>query len=251
MANRLSVALFILTILAAGCGSPSTSQTIAAPPAPLLASPSSLQFLGTAPVPLPQLVTITKASALVGPLVATVADPKVAGASTPVQTGPTTASFSIYSISAGSTLVSVTDAAGSVATIPISGWLCGRPPNLVSAQLVYPKPGSTQVPTTIGKLYFGIVSVSTPQPSQRTLPLLHLFFGTPGAYQTLEGSFLQMDTPPSPSPTVAPVLPTPYPFSTVSYMSAGVPVLVPNTTYTAQLYDDTCQGPSVAGSFST
>src|SRR5579872_1010204 len=152
MAYRLSAALFILTILAAGCGSPSTPQTVLAPAAPLIVSPSNVQFLGTANVPPPQIVTITKASALVGPLIATVADPKVAGASTPVQTGPTTATFSIYSISAGSTVVNVADAAGSVATIPVSGWLCGRPPNLISAQLIYPKPGSTQVPTSIGKL---------------------------------------------------------------------------------------------------
>ncbi|HEY0395965.1 MAG TPA: hypothetical protein VGD01_15805 [Candidatus Elarobacter sp.] len=221
---------------------PATPSPTATPVPVLSASPNSVFFGGTDALPSPQQVTVTSTSPLSGALTVAVSDPTAFGASAPVVSG-TTATFAVYPISHGTTAAATLTVSGSgatPATVSASTWVCGRPDNLTpSTQLIFPSPGSTgNAAATTTTLYFMVtshVAVSTVK--------LHLIVGTNG---TLEGGTLVVAPPPPGAAS-----PTPPSSGVVTYMRATVPSLQPSTTYATQLYDDTCQLPILAGSFST
>ena len=154
------------------------------------------------------------------------------------------APFIVYPIAHGSTTATFT-AGGAAATISASTGNCGRPDQLSAAsQLVYPRPGATDVSPSIDKLYFAVRlagNFSVPPVFPRTN--LHLIAG---AHETAEGSALQPDTPP---PGSAPADPTQQ--GALQYMSATVPPLRSATSYRTQIYDDACQPALLTGSFTT
>lgn len=108
--------------------------------------------------------------------------------------------------------------------------------------MIAPAPGATHVASTVGTLYFTVFSHS---PQFVATARIHLVIG---GTQTLEGtSALVLATPPGGAPTPAPLPPGLY-----EYVEAGtIPTLPVGTIMQALLYDDTCQAPTAAGSFST
>lgn len=209
----------------------------------LVAHPSSVTFPISPTIPSPQAVHLSSASRLDPPLRVSVMDSTELRVSAPRLTSARSATLSIYPISSGvngSTTVTVTDAANVSATIKACQEVCGRPDNLFGppgSQLIYPRAGSMHVPTTIGTLYFSVVSNVAPS------GYLHLIAAQNDA---VEGGPLQPATPP---PGATGVTSSPGPVLT--YMSATVPMLHAGKTYRTQIYDDACQPPVLTGRFST
>jgi len=205
-------------------------------------NPSSVSFSVVQPLPQPARVAL-QGSGAAGTAVdftVSVDDPTQVGAEaisaasgvalllTPISSGRT-----------GASAVHVSDLAGAAATVSVNEGLCGRPDNLSAAsRLVYPRSGSQGVSAHIGKLYFAVFSQA-----QTTTTHLHLIVGSHG---TLEGSRLVRATPPRGAAVVAP-----RPGFLLTTMAATVPDLAASTRYHAQLYDDACQPPLIAGAFST
>lgn len=232
-----TIALIALGALLAAC-SGQMANSNASISGPLVANPSSVQFSIAQFLPPAQPVQLTKANGTSGPFSLSVANPTVVGASSPVSSGGS-ASFSVFPIAAGSTSITVADASGASVTVTAATSACGRPDNLGPSQMVFPKPGATGVATSIGKIYFGVLSVLAPKQTN-----LHLIAGQNG---TLEGGTLHPDTPP---PGSGSVTPTPQ-YPTVTYMSATVPALQAETNYRTQIYDDACQPANLTGAFTT
>ncbi len=241
---RLSVAVASLFVAAcsSGSGTPSPSPT-AAPP--LVANPTSVSFSIADDIGSPQAVDITSAAGFGSGLTVSVGDPTQLGAAVALPNQPTMATLSIYPISSGlsggSSGVSLGDSLGGTAMISVTQEACGRPASLVDAQQAYPANASTGVSTNVGKLYFVAYFYHGAPTSGR----LHL---TVGSHGTLEGGPLVAATLPPGT-----LLPTPIPLPDTSdtIVSATVPTLLPGQQYRTQLYNDTCQSPIIAGSFST
>lgn len=215
------------------------------PSVTLSASPASFTFSGLDPMPPPQGGWVAASPTPVSlALSIDVADPTVIGVSIGESFAAWPARFIVYPVAHGSTTATFS-AGGASTTITAATGLCGRPDALSPAsQLVYPRPGATNVPASIGKLYFAVWLVGT-YFAPATFPTIgsHLIVG---AHETQEGSTLQADTPP---PGSAPVDTTRQ--GTLQYMSATIPPLRAATAYRTQIYDDTCQPALLTGSFTT
>ena len=219
--------------------------TPTATPVPTLTvSPQSVPFtdLGQ-PTPSPQTVVLSGTAVTMGlPIAVSIADPTVVSVVPVVfaQAGPPTYAF--YEIARGSTTVTFT-AGTANATVTETSALCGRPDWLrPESQLIYPPPGSTGVPTTLGKLYFSIAVQSFTNGFPTTV-YLNLIVGQHATQ--FVGTTLQPDTPPPGSAS-----PAPLPNFRYQTMSVQVP-LAPATSYRTQLYDDACQPAILTGAFTT
>jgi hypothetical protein len=156
--------------------------------------------------------------------------------------------MTFYPISGGrggdgdSTKVTIAGKAGSSVTVAVTQEPCGRPDNIIHADLIYPPIGTKRVSRTVAALYFAVYAETAP--STQFPANLHLILGK---HETLEGTTLTKAAPPPGS-----VIPTPVPGTFVTtYMKGSIPPLPAKTTIQTQVYDDTCQPPILAGAFST
>jgi hypothetical protein len=223
----------------------STPAPTAPPSITLSASPASFTFGGLDPMPPPQSGSVAASPMPVSlALSIDVADPTVIGVSIGESFAAWPARFVVYPVAHGSTTATFS-AGGASTTIAAATGLCGRPDALSPAsQLVYPRPGATDVSPSTGKLYFAVWlrATSFVPPTFPTIGS-HLIVG---AHETQEGSTLQPDTPPPGSASVDTTRQ-----GTLQYMSATVPPLRAATAYRTQIYDDACQPALLTGSFTT
>ena len=105
----------------------------------------------------------------------------------------------------------------------------------------FPASGATGTSSSVATVYFVAYFLTGAGVSGS----LHVAVG---AHGTLEGGPLVAASPPP--GTVVPTA-IPLPDATDIVVSATVPMLAAGQTYQAQLYNDTCQAPVVAGTFST
>ena len=235
--------LVVLVVAAlAGCGgggSSGGSPAAPAQPVTLSATPAAFTFPLNDNTPEP--VSVTRSAGTFASLGLSVGDPTVVGVTATVLTG-STATFSVIPIAHGATTITTTDGTGVSTTVSITTASCGRPPSILAAQQVVPASGATGVSPSIGQVYFVAYVVTGVAASGN----LHM---SVGAHGTLEGGQLVAATLPAgtvlPTP---PPLPGPY---TSTIVSATVPALAAGQQYRTQLYNDTCQGADVAGTFST
>ena len=110
-----------------------------------------------------------------------------------------------------------------------------------AAQQIFPASGAVGTSRSVAAVYFVAYFLTGAGVSGS----LHVAVG---AHGTLEGGPLVAASPPPGT-----VLPTPIPLpdATDIVVSATVPMLAAGQTYQTQLYNDTCQAPVVAGTFST
>ena len=206
----------------------------------LTASPQALISGGTGSAATAFPVLISGASDLDRPLNVSLTNPALMSASV-TAASPGSATVSVLRVGSGAASVVVTDRGGASVTIPVAWTPCGRPDALTSAQLIYPQPGATGVPVNTTKLYFIAGYVFNTQ----TATFIH---AAVGAHSAAEGGQLQSATPP---PGAATPTPPPIPNTTFSTWSGAPPPLQAGMTYTVYLYDDACEVPYQAGSFST
>lgn len=219
-----------------GCSGSSMSSAGAA--VTLSASPSAYTFpLGDSS---PQPITVARSNGTFTSVTLSVSDPTIVGVTTPLLAGGS-ATFSIVPIARGSASISIADSSGAQAQVNAMTPLCGRPPNLIAAQQLFPSDGAGGVSTSVGKVYFSVYFLNGTSPSGN----LHLILQP---HATLEGGPLTAATPPP--GTVFPT-PIPLPNATAIEMSASVPPLQAGAQYETELYNDTCQQAVLAGAFST
>jgi hypothetical protein len=152
------------------------------------------------------------------------------------------ATFSVIPIAHGATTITATDSTGASALVSVTSALCGRPPSMLAAQQVVPASGATGVSPSIGRVYFVAYFVTGVGVSGN----LHM---SVGAHGTLEGGpLVAAALPPGTVLPTPPLLPGPITSMTVS---ATVPTLAAGQQYQTQLYNDTCEGAVLAGTFST
>ncbi len=235
-------AVSALAVAACSSGPLAVAHPLPSPSVTIAASPSSFVFSLNQTAP--QVVTVTRSSGSFAGLTALASDPTMIGVNVTALSG-NVATVSVLPIgSNGGTPVSVqlTDSTGVATTLTVTPAVCGRPPDMDPATiLLSPAPGATHVAANVGTLYFAVFSQS---PHFIATANIHLVLG---GTQTMEGTTpLVQATPPGGAPTPVP-LPGLY-----EYLEAGtIPTLPTNTTVKALLYDDTCQAPTTAGSFST
>ncbi len=240
----VGTATFILFCTFTGCSSNSDIVVSAAKPQASSGatsssfSPSSVQFSIEESFPT-QDVTLTKASAIRGPLLFTYSDPTVAGVVSDPISG-SSANITFGGVAAGTTTATATDAFGLHASINLQAGPCGRPDEMTQNPiLLSPANGASGIPTSVGMLYFAIYSVVPVSDVQ-----LHMIVGQ---NQAFEAGTLQNTTLPAGTPTAAPA-PGSY---TLSYQAIAIPMLASDTIYRAQLHDNACSPALIAGTFST
>ncbi len=228
----------LVAIALAGCGGGGSSAA-PAQPVTLSATPATFTFPLNDNTPEP--VSVARSTGTFASLGVSVSDPTIVGVTAPALAGAN-ATFSVIPIAHGATTITATDSTGASTTISITTASCGRPASLLAAQQVLPASGATSVSPSIGRLFFVVYFVSGAAVNGN----LHL---SVGAHGTLEGgplvaAFLPPGTVmPSPPPLPGPV--------TSASVSATVPALAAGQQYQTQLYNDTCQGAVLAGTFST
>lgn len=214
---------------------------------PLVAKPAQVQFALGGLIAPPQVVHLKSSAPLTPGFIVSVADPTQAGVSDPTLSGPRSAAATFYPISigehGGQTTVMITNINTPLVgvSVPVTQQACGRPDNLVHADLIYP-PIGTKTTTRVGALYFAVYS--SVAPTSRYPMNLHLIVDKTG---TAEGSALSKAAPP---PGAVVPTPPPGPFVTTD-MRGTVPKLPRGVTIRTQVYDDTCQQPVLAGAFKT
>jgi len=194
----------------------------------------------------PEPVTVTRSRGSFSSLSLSVGDPTQIGVTTPTLNGAK-ATFSVipiahnYAASNPATTVMLTDSSGAEGSVGITTASCGRPASLLAAQQIFPASGATGTSSSVATVYFVAYFLTGAGVSGS----LHVAVG---AHGTLEGGPLVAASPPPGT-----VLPTPIPLpdATDIVVSATVPMLAAGQTYQTQLYNDTCQAPVVAGTFST
>jgi len=214
---------------------------------PFVAKPAEVDFILGSLIEPPQIVRLKAAQPLSPAMLVAVADPTQVGVSRPVLTGHYTAKATFFPISSGKhggeTTVAITDINTPLVgvRIPVSQQPCGRPDNLVRADLIFPPIGA-KVSLNVRQLYFAIYSSVAPA---KAYPVnLHLIVDRWG---TLEGSTLSEAAPPPRS-----VIPMPPPGPIVTtYMRGTIPKPPHNSMIRTQVYDDSCQLPMLAGAFRT
>lgn len=236
VARNILVGLLLLAL--GGCGGGGSS---AAPAQSVTLSVAPAAFTFPLNDNTPEPVSVMRSTGAFASLGLSVGDPTVVGVTAPNLTGAS-AAFAIIPIAHGATTITATDGTGASTSVSVTTATCGRPPSFLAAQQVVPASGATSVTPSIGQLYFVVYVVSGAGVSGN----LHL---SVGAHGTLEGGpIVTSSLPPGtilPSP---PPLPGPVTSATVS---ATVPALGAGQQYQTQLYNDTCQGAVVAGTFST
>lgn len=196
----------------------------------------------------PPLQIVEGSPRIAYPLSVSIDDPTVVDVGSPSPQSPQAAAFVIRRIAPGiTTTVRFTDATGGSASLKIDGVIpCGRPP-LAYGNLIFPLNGATGVDPGIGKLYFALryggPTSSNEERSIASQTTLRLVLQHSG----FDTGHLAVEAPPSGAGTPDPDA---Y-YRTVAYMSGTIPRLRQGTTYRVQLYNDTCEGPNVAGEFTT
>lgn len=253
----LGVVVFAAVMLA-GCAGQRCDLCVGPPPpasrGALTISPQSLDFPLGGAFPSPAVVSVGDARGFGTPttgnpnaLSVTSTDPVHFGATAlQPQGGATAATIDVIPIGGGaSATFSVFDLMNDGGTFTARSALCGRPDILDGAQLLYPPSGATHVPTNTPAIYVSgsePAAVSSPGPYA---PPGRLHFVIDNA-STEEGTALSYATPPPGSSTPAPLA-----NSDTYFGSEPMPQLVTNNVYDVYLYDDACEAPFKAGSFST
>ena len=230
-----------------GCGgnSSTTSYPVIHPTSPplpnVIGAPGSVAFSIARFLPSPVQVELQSSALFFPDWTVAVGDPTQAGASQPVLTSGSTATFQTYAIALGSghTAITVSNANGGATSVDVTQAPCGRPDDLqAKSHLVLPAPGSMNVSPEIGTLYFAVYSVSrTPAGNA------HLIVGQ---YGTLEGGALvAAPLPPGAQGSKS------APGYTLTYMKAAIPTLPAGAHIRTQIYDDTCEPALLTGRFST
>jgi hypothetical protein len=238
---------FAQKVLVAACAAALVGCSVGSnsPPAPakvmLSAMPPTYTFPLDNPEP-PLPITVTRSAGSFSSLTLSVGNPTLYGVTPPRLTG-NKATFSIIPIASesNSTLVTATDQADASTSVSVSTTVCTRPPSLLAAQQVIPASGATGVSPSTETMYF-VAYFSTGVGLSG-----NLHFAV-GAHGTLEGGPLVAAT--LPPGTVLPT-PIPLPDATDVIVSVNTPELTAGQTYQTQLYNDFCQAPVVAGTFST
>jgi len=235
---RVAFLLTVTAAAAAGCsaGGPSPAPTSA--PVTLSASPSAHTFALNETSPL--TVWVDRSAGTLTGFTATVSNPQEFGVLSVGISGPVAQVLILPVASGAMATATFADASGAMTTASLSPAICGRPENNdYRSQLIWPLPDATGVSPNVGTLYF---AVFTPTSLILTTKL-HMVVGTTS---TLEGGTLQTATPP-----IGAATPTPPPGMLETYMSASVPTLPSGANIHTQIYDDTCQGALLTGTFST
>jgi hypothetical protein len=252
--KQLFLAFAVLVTMAA-CSSGAGSEwhgPILMSPGPISVNPSSLSWaLGGYPTP--AAVTVTDMKGFGTPpsgnpqvIGVAISDPVHMGAWA-VQPAPGATTTTVYVQPIGATnnvTITVNDLMQDEGIVTASSQACGRPDLLSFAQLLAPANGATNVPTTTSTIYVAGTTVPavTLPPNSAPPGKLHFVIDK---IATEEGTTLAAASPPPNSATPAPV-----PGNT--YIGAEpMPSLAPSTTYDVYLYDDACEQPFLAGSFST
>jgi hypothetical protein len=250
MKRSLGFVTFIAAVASAlcGCGSSTSGMSYAMgqptmPPirGSVIAAPGSVAFSIAQFIASPVPVELETNLRFNSSWTVSVDDPTQTGASEPVLTSASTATFYTYPIALGSgkTAIHVSDANIGSVSISVTQALCGRPDDLqANSHLILPRSAAANVPRGIGTLYFAVYSIGT-APSGN----LHLIVGQHG---TLEGGALVA----SPLPPGAQGSKS-VPGYTLTYMKAAVPTLPAHSRIRTQIYDDTCQPSLLTGGFST
>lgn len=244
-----------------GCAGPSCGggNLCGGPPPPppkgvLTISPQSLNFPLGGAFPTPAAVSVGSAHGFGTPnagnpnaLMVTSTDPVHFGATAiQPQAGAASATIDVIPIGGGATATfSVFDLMNDAGTFTATSAPCGRPDILDSAQLLYPPSGATHVPANTSTIYIaGSEPAAIGSPGPYAPPgKLHFVIDNAG---TEEGTALTYAPPPPGSATPAPVA-----NSNTYFGSEPMPPLVSNNVYDVYLYDDACEVPFKAGSFST
>ncbi len=248
----LAFALLATVVACSSGNKPMSGPPPTIAPGPIDVSPSSLSWtLGGYPTP--AAVTVTDAKGFGTP---TSGNPNAIGValSDPIHmgawvvqpsSGATAATVYVQPIGAASNVtISISDLNSDQGTLTASSQPCGRPDALSFAQLLSPANGATSVPVTTSTIYVAGTTVPavTLPPNSAPPGKLHFVIDK---IATEEGTTLTAATPPPNSATPAPV-----PGNT--YIGAEpMPPLSVNNTYDVYLYDDACEQPFLAGSFST
>jgi hypothetical protein len=251
---KMPICAFFSIVALSACGTPSANPAAPSAVAPndasrsLVATPAHVAFRVASLIPLPQLVTLTDAAGVGSRFAVDVDDPTQVGVAAVRPVNATRARTFFYAISSGeggdggTTTVTIALPSGAAVRVPVTQEPCGRPDNIVHADLIYPPKHRTKVAPSIGALYFAVYSEVAPSAAYPAH--LHLIAGK---HATLEGGTLAQATPPPGS--VVP-MPPPGPFVT-TYMKGDVATLPSTVQIGTQVYDDTCQPPILAGTFST
>jgi len=249
MRTLFAVACIGLCLTACGSGSnPVAFRALSASTVradSLGAHPKRLTFALAGLIESPKTVTITDTAGIGSSFHVIVQDPTQVGVAAPVVKSATMATATFYPISrgttSGSTAVKIVDGSGTAATIRVTQAPCGRPDNLMHADLIYPRIGERGVSPSLGVMFFAVYTMAAPRDGR---VFLHVIVGTHG---TLEGGSL-VKAPPPPGA----VIPTPPSGHFVTtYMRASVPKLPAKTKIGTQLYDDNCQPPVLGGGIQT
>lgn len=247
---NLRSGVLVASCVLTACGAPRPFNGGPIPQQPLTPSVSSLMLnpaLQQFPSPVP--VTVTAPDGFFDPLAVTSSNPALVGAWVTNASG-NTATVDVIPIGGtggvGATPVTVYLTAGPAAgSFTVSSPLCGRPDALTYAQLLFPPSGASAVPVSTPTIYVagffphGLIPPGSPPPGR-----LHFVVGTT-LKATIEGTALSAATPPPGSATPAPV-----PGDMLSG-SEPMPHLLPGGTYSVYLYDDACEEPFLAGTFTT
>jgi hypothetical protein len=230
----------VLAAAFAGCAGPSAISPGSTASQPFAAVPLSLAFATTQTLPQAARVALRGdgSSGAAAAFTVSVDDPTQVGAA--VASGGTALVVTpISSGRTGATSVHVANAGGAETIVTASEGLCGRADNLApGSTIIYPRNGARGVSTHVGKLYFAIFSQKA-APAAR----LHLIVGSHG---TLEGSRLMKAVAPRGAASVEPRTGL-----ALTVMAATVPELPAASLLHAQVYDDACQPPLIAGTFRT
>ncbi len=156
----------------------------------------------------------------------------------------TSAALNVELTSAGTTTISVHTANGASVQIPVTSVVCGRPDLMSYARLIFPADGAHAVPVNTSSYFIEVAGMAPA--SSPFEPALHAHF--------VVNNTSTVDPQPSLSPAVPPpgaATPNPAPTGAVGYEMGIMPQLSAATTYTVYVYDDSCQYPWNAGSFTT
>ncbi|HKU68110.1 MAG TPA: hypothetical protein VJP85_10065 [Candidatus Baltobacteraceae bacterium] len=160
---------------------------------------------------------------------------------------PTSVTLAFQLYGGGSSIVTVRDAAGESVNIPVAGIPCGRPDLTNYAALILPSNGARNVAVTTAAYYIEVGSM-TGTAQGPFEPGLHAHVVVDNAATVDPLATLSPATPPPNAVTPSPAPPSNY---SVGYERGTMPQLAPGHTYALYVYDDTCESPWNAGSFST
>lgn len=243
MAMYRAAPIILFASLLAACGGAGVGQT--APPHPvLIASPAAVDVNLLGGGPAPEVVTLGGSPGFANGLHWSATDLSFMSVSLQQPSSPTQ-SVNLYLVGAGTSSVTVANSAGAFVSIPVTSVPCGRPDIVNYAQLISPASGAQNVSTSTPTYYVEVGGLAGITSSPFT-PVLHAHFVATNQQTIDPHDALSPATPPPGAST-----PAPPPNDNTGVESAAMPALNPGWTYTVYLWDDTCEAPWNAGTFST